>query len=157
MTNGRPLDQTGFLLGRAYFSYLGLLERLLAETGLDQHCPPGLGNLLFALFEQDDQTITAIGDRLELSKSTMTGLIRRAKKQKLVTTSRDLTDGRAIRVKLTPLARSLEGQCNGLARRIDSTLTSRLSPRQLTQLQSLLGKLVTTINDEIGKLSEQKE
>ena len=50
-----------FYLGRAYYAYVGLLERVLANHDLDGHLRPGMGHVLFALFEQDDCIIRDLG------------------------------------------------------------------------------------------------
>ena len=73
-TREADLDQISFYLGRAYYTYVGLRERVLKDMGLDQHIRPGMGNVLFALFEHDDQTISEVAQRLKLAKSTMTGI-----------------------------------------------------------------------------------
>ena len=65
-----PLDQIVWSIGRAYYAYVGLLERVLAETGLDRHVRPGMGHILFALFEEDGRNIKEIAARTQLSGST---------------------------------------------------------------------------------------
>ena len=58
-----PLDHLIWYLGRAYYTYVGLLERVLAELGLDRHLRPGMGHILFTLFERDDLSIKEIAAR----------------------------------------------------------------------------------------------
>src|SRR5262245_57095570 len=42
-----PLDHVIWHIGRTYYAYIGLLERVLAVTGLDRHLRPGMGPVLF--------------------------------------------------------------------------------------------------------------
>ena len=145
------LEQVSFYLGRAYYSYIGLLERLLAEMGMDDTLRPGMGNVLFALFEEDNVTLTEIARRLQVAKSTMTSVAARIKKAGLVTTHRDPDDGRAVRLRLTPLGRSLEPRCRELAQQIDATICAGLSQRQRDQLRRMLATDTATISDGLEK------
>ena len=147
-TEQRHLVQIGFLLGRAYYAYLGLLERELKEAGLDGVCPPGIGSLLFELYERDETSIGALGKRLSLSKSTMTGLVRKAHSCGLVSTCRDPQDGRATLVKLTTLAKSIQPKCNQLADRIDDLVAGKLTNRQRNDLRRSLTQVISSINDK---------
>src|SRR6516162_5985987 len=98
-----PLDQLIWYLGRAYYTYVGLLEQVLAETGLDRHVRPGLGHVLFTLFEQDERSIKDIAARSQLACSTLTGLLDRMESAGLIERRRDREDGRIVRIRLTPL------------------------------------------------------
>jgi DNA-binding MarR family transcriptional regulator len=148
--------QIGFLLGRAYYSYVGLLDRLLEETGLDQHLKPGMGSLLFALFRQDDRTIGQLAEELQLARSTMTGMVSRMRKARLIQTAADSGDGRAVRIRLTPLARSLEARCRRLAHRVEQMLCRNLSPNEQSALRDGLSIVVRTINGELEPLTASK-
>ena len=56
------LDHVCFAIGRAYCAYLGMLDGVLREAGLDKHVRLGTGHVLFALFEQDNRTIKELVD-----------------------------------------------------------------------------------------------
>jgi DNA-binding MarR family transcriptional regulator len=135
------LDAVCFALARAYYNYLGLLERILAETGLDQHVRPGMGHILFALFEKDDQVIKDIAARVRLSYSTLSGLLARMEKAGVVACRRDDRDGRAVRVCLTPLGRSLEPKCHQTVARINRVMLSGLSDAEIDEAQHLLARM----------------
>jgi DNA-binding MarR family transcriptional regulator len=143
------LNQVGFLLGRAYYSYIGLLERLLVESGLGEYCRPGMGSLLFALFREDDRTIGQVGRELGLARSTMTGMVARMRRAGLLTEHRDPGDGRAVRLRLTPLARSLDSRCRTLAEHMEQTLCRGLDARQRRSLRRSLGIVIRNINREL--------
>lgn len=147
------LNQIGFLLGRAYYSYIRLLEKLLAEAGLNAHCKPGMGNLLFALFREDDRTIGEVGSELQLARATMTGMVSRMRKAGLITEERDPRDARAIRIRLTSLARSLESRCHHLAKEVEQTLCQDLDQVQRDQLRETLAVVTRTINRELCQSS----
>ncbi|HEX5105475.1 MAG TPA: MarR family transcriptional regulator [Pirellulaceae bacterium] len=144
------LSQIGFLLGRAYDSYMGFLEHLLEESGLGDHIKPGMGSLLFALFREDDRTISEVARELQLARSTMTGMVARMKKARLINVVRCRQDSRALRLRLTPLARSLEPRCQQLASRVERILSGDLSAEESRNLRRLLTIVIGTINAGLG-------
>jgi len=61
--------------------------------------------LMVALWEQDDQTVGALGEKLFLESSTLTPLIKRLESVGLLARTRDPTDERQVRVRLDTLLR----------------------------------------------------
>ena len=157
MPSHEDINQVGFLLGRAYYTYIGLLGRMLAEHDLDEHCQPGVGSLLFALFEADNRTIGEIARELQLAKSTMTGLTGKLRKAGLATLASDPSDRRTTRIRLTPLARSLEVRCVKLADEVEQTICRGLSESQRHELKSHLTTLLRTMTDELSARSGRKK
>jgi DNA-binding MarR family transcriptional regulator len=145
------LEQISFYLGRVYYTYVRLLEQMLADKGLDKHLRPGMGNVLFALFEKDDQKISEIADRLRISRSTMTTMVVRMRKSGLISTRTDGEDGRAVRLKLTPLGRSLEPRCRALAREINDVLCRALNEPQRKAARNMLAAMNESMNEELAK------
>lgn len=146
------LDQAVFFLGRAFYAYIGVLDRILVDAGLDGHVRPGMGNVLFALFERDDQTISEVAARLRLSKSTMTDMVARIRQSGLITTERDPADGRATRLSLTPLARSLEPRCREAAQRMDEIACRKFSEEERAVLRNLLGRMIESMSEELERI-----
>jgi MarR family transcriptional regulator, organic hydroperoxide resistance regulator len=75
---------------------------LLDELGLTypQHL------VLAALYEHDDQTVGALGDKLYLDSSTLTPLLKRMEGGGYLTRQRDPRDERQVRIRLTQRGRS---------------------------------------------------
>ncbi|MDF1656199.1 MAG: MarR family transcriptional regulator [Verrucomicrobiales bacterium] len=151
-----PEFQISLFLGRAYYSYLGMLGRLLKARGLDKHLKPGVGNILFALFREDDRTATEIGAALGLARSTMARLVDKVRQLGLVTTRPDPEDGRAVRISLTKEARSLMPDCFELANHIESTICRDFSPEERESFADLLLRATSNITDELKILDENK-
>ncbi len=152
MKESDPDAQISLLLGRAYYSYLGMLGRFLKEKGLDKQLRPGIGNLLFALYREDDLTATEIGERLGLARSTMARLVNKVRKLDLVTTRPDPNDGRAIRISLTETARGLMPDCFELANRIEGTLCRGFSQKEREVFTDLLLRTITNITEELNTM-----
>ena len=61
--------------------------------------------VLAALYEQDDQTVSGLGDKLFLDSSTLTPLLKRMEAMGHLTRQRTPEDEREVRLRLTPQGR----------------------------------------------------
>jgi len=95
-----------FALYAASHAFNRVYKPLLDRIGLTY--PQYL--VLVVLWESDDQTVGAIGERLALESSTLTPLLKRLEAMGHLTRSRDRDDERVVRVRLTPQGRALEGK-----------------------------------------------
>lgn len=135
------LDEVVFVLGRAYFNYVGLVEVILQEQKLHDLVAPGMSQILFALFEKDDRIIKEIAERVGLSQSTLTGMLTRMEKAGLIERRRDPVDGRAVRVRLTSAGRALEPKCWQVIDQLRQAFRKSLSDSELNELRVGLSKL----------------
>lgn len=149
--NQGPLGQISFYLGRAYYNYVGFLEQLLEEFDLSQHIRPGMGHVLFALYEQDECIIRDIARKVRLSKSTLTAILKRMEKAKLITRRRCSKDGRAIRVRLTTLARSLEPRSHELLTALNEIMSQGLTPDEIADTRQTLAQMTTSMRRYVRK------
>jgi DNA-binding MarR family transcriptional regulator len=62
---------------------------------------------LVALSEQDDQTVSALGDKLFLESNTLTPILKKLEQMGYVVRQRDPADERQVRVSLTAAGRKL--------------------------------------------------
>jgi DNA-binding MarR family transcriptional regulator len=65
---------------------------------------------MVALWESDDQTVGALGDRLGLESNTLTPLLKRLETAGYVRRDRDPRDERQVRVSLTEAGRALRAE-----------------------------------------------
>ena len=143
-----PDGQISLLLGRAYFSYLGILERYLKLKGLDDKLKPGIGNLLFALYREGDRRPVDIAAELGLARSTLTKLVGQVTGLGLIETRSDPDDGRSIRLSLTKKARALMPECFELANHLQSILCRGFSATERRQFGNLLLRVTANIREE---------
>lgn len=144
-TRSEGLAAISFCLGRAYYNYVGLLERTLRATGLDRHLRPGMGQILFALFEQDDCIIKQIAERVELSPSTLTGMLQRMERAGIIETRRDESDGRAVRIRLTRLGRSLRERCRTVLQTVTRVLSADMTAAEVDAVKHGLQRMVAAM------------
>ena len=65
---------------------------------------------LLVLWEADDLTVGALGERLYLDSGTLTPLLKQLEAQGLVERRRDPADERQVRIRLTEAGRALEAE-----------------------------------------------
>jgi len=143
-----PLEEVYFSISRAFYAYVGYLERLLEELGLDEHLRPGMGHVLFALFEGDDVIIKDLVRRTHLAPSTLGRVLREMERAGLLARRKCGVDGRAVRIQLTPLARSLEGRCYEAARRLKEASEAGLSRQEVQAVETGLARIIRNLQPD---------
>jgi DNA-binding MarR family transcriptional regulator len=148
MTKTPALDELFFHIGRAYYNYKNLLERTLREQRLDSLVSPGMGHLLFSLFEKDGCIIRELVEKTRLSFPTITMMLRKMETSGLVESGRDPEDGRSVRIRLTPLGRSIERRCWKVVDRIHSVVESGVAPGRARIAKQVLSRMVENMRKE---------
>ena len=62
---------------------------------------------LVALYDEDDQTVSALGEKLFLESNTLTPILKKLESMGFIRRGRDPADERQVRVSLTPAGRRL--------------------------------------------------
>ena len=93
-------DNLGFLLAKASQRWNELLQEAFAREGFPE-VRASYGSVLLPLFEEDGLRIGEVAVRAQLSKQTMTTMVRLVERDGLVERLPDPGDGRATRVHLT--------------------------------------------------------
>lgn len=143
-------------LGRAYYAYVGLVERVLIEHKLDHILRPGMGHVLFALYEEDSRTIKDLAERSQLACSTLTGILQRMEKAGLVKRNRDAQDGRLVRVTLTDLGKSLKKKCQQMADRINRVSCAGVGPKNVTKCSQFLQSMTNAFREAEQLLADKQ-
>jgi|JI7StandDraft_1071085.scaffolds.fasta_scaffold12754_3 DNA-binding MarR family transcriptional regulator len=140
-------------VGRVYYAYVGLLERVLVEQQLDHILRPGMGVVLFALYKKDHVSIKELAEYSQLACSTLTGVLQRMEVAGLITRSRDAVDGRLVRVALTKLGRQLESKCREVAHRMTAISEQSIGIGNVESCTQLLRNLASGYRLEEQNLS----
>lgn len=136
------LDELSFYVARVYYNFLALLERSLVEAELDGHLRPGMGLILQALYEKDNLIIKEIAQVTRLSHSTLTGMLEKMVKAGIVTRAADPLDGRAVRIRLTALGKSLERRFARMNERMNAILAAGLSDDEVRGAKKLVSRMI---------------
>jgi DNA-binding MarR family transcriptional regulator len=154
----KPLKQSNSIiwdLGRAYFAYVGLLERVLVEEKLDHVLRPGMGVVLFALYEKDDVPIKELAEHSQLACSTLTGVLQRMQDAGLVARYRDENDGRLVRVSLTALGKKLKRKSFEVAQRMTDISEQGVGAENAATCSQYLQGLTNIYRQEEMRLSSE--
>lgn len=107
-------SQLCFALYSASLAMTRLYRPLLTALGLTY--PQYV--VLLALWEQDDLTVTQLGDRVALDSGTLTPLLKRLESLKLVRRTRSAIDERRVHITLTAKGQGLRAQADAVHERI---------------------------------------
>jgi MarR family transcriptional regulator, organic hydroperoxide resistance regulator len=74
--------------------------------------------VMLALWQQDGQTVSQLGERLALDSGTLTPLLKRLEASGLLQRLRDASDERRVLLRLTPAGRSLKSRAQQVPRAV---------------------------------------
>jgi DNA-binding MarR family transcriptional regulator len=125
-----------------YSAMLGLnkvYRRLLGDLGLTY--PQYL--VMLVLWESDELTVSAIGERLFLDSPTLTPLLKRLEANGFVARRRSGSDERQVIVSLTPAGRRLQAKAKDVPGCMATAM--ECAPQDLAMLRSRLTHLRSTL------------
>jgi DNA-binding MarR family transcriptional regulator len=127
---------TNLALGRAY-------KPILDELGLTytQYI------VIIALWEEDEQTVTSLGEKLFLESNTLTPILKKLEAMGYVRRRRDPEDERQVRIGLTEAGHRL--RLSALGKGVVSQ--TRLTPEETTQLQQTLSEVRSGLLERAGQ------
>lgn len=133
-------NQACFALYSANLAMTRVYRPLLESLGLTY--PQYLAMLL--LWEEDGQSMKALGERLGLDSGTLTPLLKRMEGQGLITRARDPRDERLVLIRLTPDGAALRGKAECLPTHIAAA--AGCSVEELISLRESLLRLRDDLN-----------
>lgn len=128
-------NQLCFALYSASLQMTKLYKPLLAEIGLTY--PQYLA--MMALWEEDEVTVSALGERLFLDSGTLTPLLKRLETAKLVRRTRNEADERQVLISLTDSGRALKKAAAGIP--AQAACAAGLPIEELANIKKKLEKL----------------
>ena len=139
------LDELVFYISRAFYAYVTRLEAVLKELELDDHVRPGMGAVLFALFEEDGVIIKNIAARTRLAPSSLGRLLAQMEREGLIERNRCDADGRAVRIRLTTLGWSLEGRCRQALAKLKQIVERGVEPDELRIMKAGFERVIENL------------
>ncbi len=133
--------QVGFLLSRATWAMNNAVNRMVRENG---HADISVAYfaVLQALWESDGLSITDLGEKAQLEKSTMTSLIDRMESAGLVRREDHPTDRRAYQICLTPRGKEMEKKLDEVVARAYRHLTRGIAEEDLQKAIKVCKRLI---------------
>lgn len=134
-------DDVGFLLAKAMQRWNELLAARFAAAGYAD-IRPSYGSVLLPLYEEDGLRMGELAQRARLSKQTITDMIRRLERDRLVERRSDPTDARASLIFLTRRSRDFEPVAAATLAGLDRLVRTRMSARRVSELKRALRELM---------------
>ncbi|MBR0786649.1 MarR family transcriptional regulator [Bradyrhizobium iriomotense] len=153
MTNQEPKPAAGdrrlddflcFAIYSANLAYGRAYKPGLDELGLTY--PQWIA--IVALWEQDDQTVSELGDKMFLESNTLTPILKKLEAMGYLRRQRDPADERQVRVSLTDAGRRLREK----GMHMNLVKSSGLKPDEFARLQ----KSVVRLRDNLIKAMEEE-
>jgi MarR family transcriptional regulator, organic hydroperoxide resistance regulator len=96
---------------------------------------------IIALWEDDNQTVSGLGEKLFLESNTLTPILKKLEASGYLQRTRDPEDERQVRVSLTKSGRRLREKARG----VNLAATSSLTPEEFAKLQ----KAIVTLRNNL--------
>jgi DNA-binding MarR family transcriptional regulator len=133
--NSHPLDDSlGFLVNVVGRLMKRSLFLKLSESGVT----PTQWTVLMCLWKDDGLSFTELGKKLSFDHPTITGVVDRMEREKLVKRRRDHIDRRVVKVFLTPKGKNLEPAIADAGKRVDVETVADLTPKEVGQFRNWL-------------------
>jgi DNA-binding MarR family transcriptional regulator len=133
--------QMGFLLSRATWAMNNFVNRMLRENNLGDISVAYFA-VIQALWENDGLSISDLGERAQLEKSTMTSLIDRMEAAGLVRREDHPTDRRAYKICLTVRGKELEEKLDQVVKWAYQQMTRGIPEKDLQKSIEVCKKLI---------------
>jgi MarR family transcriptional regulator, organic hydroperoxide resistance regulator len=127
-------DDLGFLFAKATQRWNELLQERFRAAGWSD-VRPSYGSLLVPLYEEDGLRMGELARRAQLSKQTMTTMVRLLEREGLVRRRRDPKDARAFRIVLTAKARRFEPIAERTVAELADLARERIGDRRFASLK----------------------
>jgi DNA-binding MarR family transcriptional regulator len=142
MTDAPRLDrQVCFALYSASRAATAVYRPLLDELGLTY--PQYL--VMLVLWEEDPRGVKELGEELGLDSGTLSPLLKRLEALGLVERRRSGEDERRVAIHLTTAGHNLSSGATAIPQRLADA--AGLSPAELEQLRTTLGRLTAALHD----------
>lgn len=105
--------------------------------------------VLLTLWNEDGIVLSELGRRLSRDGPTITGIIDRMEKKKLVVRKRSMRDRRVIQVYLTPHAWEIKENLMRMQLEAGKDITCNFSEQDIILLEEMLQKILSNIEEKI--------
>lgn len=146
------LDELPFQVIAVFLGFQCGLKKLKDDAGVAHDLVPGMGSVLFVLLEEGDCIMRDVCYRLQMPKTTLSGLVKSMENRGWVERHPCPDDGRATLLNLTKAGRGLEKALRKRHQMMREIMEDGLSETERKQLTKLLkkvrGNLRTVADDE---------
>jgi DNA-binding MarR family transcriptional regulator len=99
--------------------------------------------VMLVLWEKDGQTVSQIGEKLNLDSGTLTPLLKRLEQKKIIARSRSEKDERPVIISLTASGESLKDKAQNVPSQLVGSLS--ISVDELQKLRRIIDQILSNI------------
>ncbi|MCC2598504.1 MarR family winged helix-turn-helix transcriptional regulator [Sphingobacterium sp. FBM7-1] len=99
--------------------------------------------VMLVLWEKDGQTVSQIGEKLNLDSGTLTPLLKRLEQKKIIARSRSEKDERTVIISLTASGESLKDKAQNVPSQLVGSLS--ISVDELQKLRRIIDQILSNI------------
>lgn len=137
----------GYLISRIKQMGTRLFDRMLAEADIDAF-NGAQGRILYVLWQQDGITISQLSAQTSLANTTLTSMLDRMELNGLIRREPSPRDRRALLIRLTEKARSLQGDYDRISQQMNQRYYLGFSEEEVRQLEGYLQRILDNLEGE---------
>ena len=140
----------GFLISRIKQTGGRLFDRMLAEADVDAF-NGAQGRILYILWQHDGLTISQISAQTSLANTTLTSMLDRMEQSGLIVRSPSPTDRRALLIRLTDKAHSLQADYSRISRQMNEIYYEGFTVEEIRRFEQDLQRVLDNLERSINK------
>lgn len=121
-----------------------IFGRLLKENGIEDF-NGAQGRILFVLWQKDNLTITELGEKTSLAKTTLTSMLDRMAEQGHIQRNHDPVDRRQTLITLTEKSKLLSKNYDEVSAQMNLLFYKGFSDEEINQLDKILAKVLSNL------------
>lgn len=99
--------------------------------------------VLLVLWEEDGQTVSQIGEKLNLDSGTLTPLLKRMEQKQLIVRTRNIEDERSVNITLTQPGKELREKALAVPQKLVKAM--KVSTEELMQLKKIIDHILSKV------------
>lgn len=123
-----------------------IFEKLLKDNGIEDFNGAN-GRILFVLWQEDNLTISQLGERTSLAKTTLTSMLDRMEDKGNIKRNFDPNDRRQIRITLTAKAKALDESYKAVSAQMNELFYKGFSDEEITRLDRTLERVLRNLKE----------
>lgn len=134
----------GFMISRIKQLQGRIFERMLRDSGVDAF-NGAQGRILYVLWENEKLTITEIGRRTSLAKTTLTSMLDRMEESGLIERVPDKWNRRQIFVSITDKAREYRAAYDRVSEQMNDLFYRGFSEAEIVEFEQKLSRIIENL------------
>ena len=134
----------GFLIAKIHQITNRMFTQMLKDYGLEE-VNPGQGRILFALWQEDDIPIRELSRKTQLTKSTLTTMLKRLEAAGFLTRNSDEDDERITKVKLSVKSKNLQKKFVEVSKMMTEVFYGTFTEEEIDRFEGYLRRILDNL------------